>query len=508
MPTETFSLEGLPFPEACKAFATLARYMKSPEAYALEHSALEESLRVDGLELLRLLLQGHLDDRAPSVAEGPVVGADGIDRTHHRPGGRALESIFGQVTARRMGYSAHGVESLYPLDAELNLPLESYSHGVRRRLAIEASKGSFEEAIVAVEAATAAHVPKRQAMAVTCRAAADFTAFYEAQAAHTGLAGEILVLTLDGKGIVMRLEDLREPTRKAAKKRKHHLDKRLSPGEKRNAKRMATVAAVYTIVPHLRTPEQVVGPPEGRPTPPRPENKRVWASVERPMDTVVADAFAEADRRDPNRQKHWVALVDGNEQQIKLLVKQGKAHGVLLTLVLDLIHVLERLWKAAFAFYDKGSKAAEEWVSERLLRLLKGESSQVAAGIRRSATLRSLSKTAREAVDNCCDYLLAYRDMLCYDEYLSLGLPIATGVIEGACRHLIKDRMDLTGARWSLKGAEAVLQLRSLRSSGDFDAYWDFHLRQEHTRNHAVLYAAPVKLKRPISGPAEGSAVA
>jgi hypothetical protein len=458
--------------------------------------------------VLRLVLQGHLDDRAPSTAEEPVVGADDIERTHHRPGGRSLESIFGQVVVQRMGYSARGVDSLYPLDAELNLPLESYSHGVRRRLAIEASKGSFEAAILSLDDSTAAHVPKRQALAVTCRAATDFNAFYETQAAKPGSTGEIMVLTLDGKGIVMRLEDLREATRMAARKRKHHLDKRLSPGEKKNAKRMATVAAVYSIEPHLRTPEQVVGPSKDRPVPPRPQNKRVWASIERSMDDVVADAFAEAARRDPDRQKHWVALVDGNEQQIRLLVKQAKAHGVLLTLVLDLIHVLERLWKAAFAFHDKGSKAAEEWVSERLLRLLKGESSQVAAGIRRSATLRNLSTKAREAVDACCDYLLAYRDMLCYDEYLALGLPIATGVIEGACRHLIKDRMDLTGARWSLKGAEAVLQLRSLRSSGDFDAYWDFHLHQEHTRNHAVLYAAPVKLKRPTSGRVEGSAAA
>lgn len=441
------------------------------------------------------------------MVETPVVGADGVERTHHRPGGRILESIFGRVHVRRMGYSARGVESLYPLDAELNLPSESYSHGVRRRLAIEASKGSFAEAVETVGATTGAHVPKRQAEEVVRRAAIDFSAFYEGQAVAAGPTSEILVVTTDGKGIVMRLEDLREPTRKAARRRKHHLDKRLSPGEKRNAKRMATVAAVYTIAPQVRTPEDIVAPPKDRPAPPRPENKRVWASVENPMEAVIADAFAEAARRDPDRQKHWVALVDGNEQQIRLLVKQAKAHGVLLTLVLDIIHVLERLWKAAFAFYDKGSKAAEEWVSERLLRLLKGESSQVAAGIRRSATLRNLTKSAREAVDACCNYLLAYREMLRYDEYLALGLPIATGVIEGACRHLIKDRMDLTGARWSLDGAEAVLKLRSLRSSGDFDAYWEFHLRQERARHHEVLYAAPVKLTRQASS-RSGSGVA
>ena len=72
-----------------------------------------------------------------------------------------------------------------------------------------------------------------------------------------------------------------------------------------------------------------------------------------------------------------------------------------------------------------------------------------------------------------------------YAEALRDGLPIATGVIEGACRYLVKDRMDRTGARWSITGAEAVLRLRAVRASGDFDAYWVFHLAREKERNHA-----------------------
>ena len=108
--------------------------------------------------------------------------------------------------------------------------------------------------------------------------------------------------------------------------------------------------------------------------------------------------------------------------------------------------------------------------------------------MRRSATLRQLSAKDRIGVDDCADYLLKYGAFLQYHSYLALGLPIATGVIEGACRHLIQDRMDITGARWSLVGAEAVLRLRSLRSSGDFDAYWHFHEDQEYERNHAARY--------------------
>ena len=124
-----------------------------------------------------------------------------------------------------------------------------------------------------------------------------------------------------------------------------------------------------------------------------------------------------------------------------------------------------------------------------MLDILRGQSSTVAAGMRRSATLRQLSASARQPLDQCADYLLKYRAYLRYDQYLAAGRPIATGVIEGACRYLVKDRLELTGARWRLSGAEAVLRLRSLRASGDFDEYWDYHLAQEFARTHAARYA-------------------
>jgi triphosphoribosyl-dephospho-CoA synthetase len=156
--------------------------------------------------------------------------------------------------------------------------------------------------------------------------------------------------------------------------------------------------------------------------------------------------------------------------------------------------VLEYLWRAAGCFFAKGDPEAENWLQERAFRLLEGKASDVAAGIRRSATLKGLEEKARENADKCADYLLKYRPYLQYDECLSQGYPIATGVIEGACRHLICDRMDITGARWRLECAEAVLQLRALRSSGDFDAYWKFHKQQELQRNHVSKSQEPERL--------------
>jgi hypothetical protein len=218
----------------------------------------------------------------------------------------------------------------------------------------------------------------------------------------------------------------------------------------------------------------------------------VWASVEKSAEAVTSEVFEEARRRDPRIERRWVVLVDGDRHQIARVRAEAKRRGLSrdVTLVVDFIHVLEYLWGAAWCFFAEGDSKAEEWVTERAFAVLQGRSSDVGAGIRRSATLRKLVPDKRKGADACADYLIAKRSMLRYDHYLRQGLPIATGVIEGACRHLIVDRLDITGARWSLRGAEAILRLRSLRSSGDFDDYWPFHLEAEHARNHASRYAA------------------
>jgi hypothetical protein len=299
-----------------------------------------------------------------------------------------------------------------------------------------------------------------------------------------------LVLSFDSKGIVMRREDLRESTRRAADRAaRRRRKKRLGSGEKRNRKRMATVASVYSVGRHERTARQIMGlDPAEIPRPPRPTGKRVWASVLLEPLEVMEDAFADALRRDPDQTRRWVVLVDGDERQLKRVAQMARQYEVEVTVVLDFIHVLEYLWKASYCLHPPGSQEAEQWVAERALRLLQGQASDVAAGMTRSATLRGLAKPEREAIDKCAGYLVKNKRHLRYDECLAGGYPIATGVIEGACRHLVKDRMDLTGARWTLEGAEAVLRLRSLRSSADVDEYWAFHIQMEHHRNHASRY--------------------
>jgi hypothetical protein len=482
---------------AHEKFEHLIAHLRSPEAQQMIHSDLEALLEVEGRELLRRLLQAHLDERSPGTVAEPVRGDDGCTHTHRRTHTRGLMTIFGEVEVRRTGYGSHGTQSLHPLDAALNLPPERFSHGVRQRVAIEAAKKSFDDVVGTIATTTGAHVPKRQAEQLVERAAQDFETFYDTRCGATSqevqATSSVLVLSVDGKGVPMRKTALRAGTRRAAEAQPSTCRPRRKPGERAHTKRMATVAAVYTITPWVRTPEEIVRElqpaPAVTPARPRPEAKRVWASLTQPPAEVIGHAFEEAQRRDPQHTKQWVALVDGNPTQLGLLYAAAAAYGITLCIVLDLIHVLQYLWKAAWALHPAGAPDAETWVTARLAQLLRGRSQYVAAGMRRSATLRGLTEEQRAPVDQCANYLLKYADFLHYDAYLAAGFPIATGVIEGACRHLVKDRMEVTGARWSLDGAEAVLRLRSLWVSGDFEVYWHFHLEQEHTRNHTTHYA-------------------
>jgi len=480
---------------AREQFEMLVNQMHSPEAALLEHGDIEAIVHRDGTELLRRLLQGHLDWRANrEVRRSEVIGADDIERTHVRVNcKRKLTSLFGEVSVRRMGYGTRGHNSLFPLDGELNLPDDLYSHGLSERANREVGNQAFDGVVAGMKRTPGGKVPKRQLEAMAIKASQDFETFYAANEAASPEPGkDLLILSVDGKGVVMREEGLRKATRKAAQKECHKLKTRLCRGEKRNRKRMATVATVYSVQTYVRTPGSIMEFPSSAVGPPRPKpkNKRVWASVEREPQTVIDEQFQEALRRDPKKRRQWVMLVDGQEHQLDLIHDCMKRHQVEPILVLDFIHVLEYVWKAAYCFHNEASDEAEAWVRERALRILQGKASDVAAGMRRSATLRNMDANERKAVDKCADYLLGYPGMLCYDKFLTQGLPIATGVIEGACRHLIKDRMDITGARWSLAGAEAILKLRSLQSSGDFDDYWAFHKSQSFERNHASRYAS------------------
>jgi hypothetical protein len=500
-----------PFARSREMFDRVCEQLRRPDAFAMTHTGIERLLSTDGREILRQMFQDHLDLRGVHEQAGPqlsVIGDDGVERPHHRDATREVRTLVGDVTVPRIGYSQRGETSRFPMDAALNLPNDPFSLGVRYVIALAAASTSFEAAVASVEATTHTHVAKRQAENLARAAAVDFDAFYDQRVApKPAKTSSLLVLSSDGKGIVVQIEDLRPATRKAALARKPRLKTRLTKGEKKHAKRMAMVTTVYTVEPHFRTADDILADlthqtkPEKRRRP-HAEQKRVWATIEKESVAAIATLFDEAERRDPEHEKRWVVVVDGNQDQLALIQAEAARRGVSITIVLDFIHVLQYLWAASTAFHAETAAEREDWVLTRLREVLRGKAVDVAAGMRRSATLRNLAENIRAPVDKCANYLLDYKQYLHYDEYLAAGLPIASGVIEGACRHLVNDRLGITGAHWSLLGAEAILKLRALNSSGDLADYWAFHETREYERNHADRYRGDVPLPhRPKARP-------
>jgi hypothetical protein len=262
---------------------------------------------------------------------------------------------------------------------------------------------------------------------------------------------------------------------------------------------MAEVAAVYDATCSPRTAADIIAlPAEGeraRAQGPKVSGKWLTASVEKDAALVIAEAFDQAERRDPAHERTWVALVDGNNHQIARIKAEAEARAIAVTIVVDCVHVIEYIWGAAWCFFPQGDPGAQAWVGGMMRAVLDGHARRVAGVIRRKATHAELPEAQRHNADKAADYLSAKAPYLDYPTALKAGWPIATGVIEGACRHLIMDRMDITGARWGLDGAEAVLRLRALTTNGHFDDYWRFHVRHEALQNRVGMkgpYHQPV----------------
>jgi hypothetical protein len=482
-----------PFASARAAFEEMLAWAQSRQCPD-HHADMEEQIEVRGREVHRLLLQGRLDKMYAEESER---------LRRHRPRGRirvrsrALESRFGRVQVRRHGVRRRGQKrTRFALDERTRLPREIYSMGLRRRVAEEARTQSLERAVERVGATTGGHVPKRQAEELVDRAAQDFSAFYEERRQHeaandTARRRTILALSCDGKGVAVRADALRDATRKQAEEAARdgvRGDPTEARPERRFRKRMATVTAVWDQEPRKRTADDIVRKLRGESEPPacrlpRPMRKRVAATVQNNLAEGIAEMFDEADRRDPERRRPCVVLVDGDEDQAAQVEAQAAKRGRAITLVLDLLHVLHYIWLAGMAIRRGNAKKADAWVQAYLQKLLTAAHPlDVIAGINQAATLAGLADKEREPVDKCVGYLKSNITYIRYPEYLSQGMPIATGVIEGACRHLVQDRLGITGARWGLRSAEAVLRLRALATNGDWDEYWRFHLRKEHER--------------------------
>lgn len=395
---------------------------------------------------------------------------------------RRYVSIFGELTIERRVYGTREGQKMeaVPLDARLGLPAGEFSYVLedwQQRLCL---KESFREAKKDL-AELLGVAPSVRAAEVMNRQMAEFApSFRENQPVPPAEAeGELIVFTADGKGIPLR--------RDGAEKRPH--GQRRTKGEKANKKQMSYVGAVYSIDRFVRTAEDVVDELARQCTAddrPEPQSKRVSAEMTQVIEgeecngrvSLFGELSEEVRQRNPEGKKTVVAVMDGEKALWETL------HIFLPGVVgiLDLFHVLERLWNAAHVFPAERSAAATEFVNDRLRMLLEGKVGRVIGGLRQMRRKHPLSAAKGRALDKVIGYFANNRAHLQYDEYLLEGYPIGSGVAEGACRHLVKDRLEQTGMRWTVEGAQSLLHLRALYLNGDWQPFVTHRIQQEQQR--------------------------
>jgi len=429
---------------------------------------------------LRLQGTGELGESL-TLPDGRVVCR--LGQTHDRP----YRSVFGDFSIPRACYGSREGQAIdfVPLDARLQLPQSDYSYLLQEWDAALGCECSFARVACTIQAMLGVEQPVDSLERHSRQTAQAAAPFRESRPLpQPGQEGELFVVTADAKGVPMRRAG-GEAKPEAHRKR----------GDKANKKRMAIVGAVYSVGRHVRTPEEVTAAlfrdprlPGGEAAArPEPVGKHVWASLSREPDGnqsgPLAEVFGwlkeELSRRAAGGPARLACLTDG---QPNLLRAKRERFGEAAVEILDVLHVTPRLWQAAHLFCKEGSEEARQFVRARVLRVLRGEVKGVLRGLRRMGARRGLSGKKGADLRELCNFLQKNAPRMRYDEYLREGYPIASGVIEGACRHYVKDRMERAGMRWSVEGAQAMLDVRSEYLNGDWPAFHAFRIERETRR--------------------------
>jgi hypothetical protein len=467
-------------------FNRLAEFVRT-EAQSKDAYAVERHLFDEGLQMLLDLLAAYFEAKEGGDVGRAIETESGRQLPRERLKSCRYLSVFGELALRRWYYHEDGAPGVFPLDEDVNLPERMYSYFVQELLGHRVGRMAYDEVLGEMERLFGFRLYKHTVEALAAEAARDVDAYYEAQGTPPPeTEAEVLVAAVDGKGVPMVKG---EPAERRVRLRK---------GEKRSRKKEAVVSAVYTIAAQPRTAEAIVRevrdrePPPGRP---KPQNKRLRATLK-----GKTDAFEwvrrEIERRDPDRTKHRVCLMDGSRGLWKVALATLRGF----TFILDLFHALEYLWKAAYVFHPEGSAQAEAFVRHRLRLLLEGKVGYVIGGLRQMLTKHhgTLRKAQRATLEQVIGYYEANRRWMRYDAYIAAGYPIGSGAVEGACRHLVKERMEGSGMRWSVGGAESVLHLRAVYLNGDWDGFWAFHMRREAAGRFDGGRRAPHSVPEPM----------
>jgi hypothetical protein len=484
--------------QALQALLQFAReHAGKLEAHEAEKGIFKRLLPI-GLAAMKLYFaQRGTGDVGPAVTR-----ADGVRLPREQTlRGRDYFSIFGKFKVARTCYRTPGAPGIFPLDAQVNLPERCYSYFLQEWMTLFAVEHPFTDSAGFFAQLFDLDVAESVLMEVAQEAPADYEGFYaQRPVPPEESAGELLVVSFDGKGVPMIKEE-------AVK-----LNAKLGTGEKRQKKKEALVGVSYTVDPKPRAPEalaELLVEPEAararrqregtRDHAPRAQQVRRVASLVRPKQEVMECIKADAERRDPQHRKPLVVLLDGALGLWRLAPKLFKPWKRV-TCVLDIMHVVGYLWSAANALFGEASRAGKHWVQQKLTEILRGRVGYVIGGLRQILTKQRLRQSVRETLAKVITFFHNHWRWMQYDAYLAAGLPVGTGVVESACGSVVKHRMEGEGKRWSLEGAEAILTLRSLKKSHDHDlrAYWRFHAGEERVRLYArkSKYRPTARLRR------------
>lgn len=447
----------------------------------------EEGLRIDQVErgLFSRLLAIGLRLLEAYVAKfgrgdaGETLQREGRTlRRSAEPHQRRYLSIFGELLLGRFVYAVRPKQKIeyVAMDEQLGLPPGEHSYVLEDWLQKLCVKESFDQGVQTLYDWLGVKLNVRSAESINRRMSQHAESYREAQSQPPPEEeGEIVVLAGDGKGVPMR-----RPLEQRIDR-----SKRRGKGEKKNKKQMAYVGAVYTIDRYRRTADDVVEEVQRKERAadrPPPKHKRVWVEMTDGREDAPANGktrlFArlgvEVESRETDHEKPIVCLMDG-ERALWAAMRQWLPERTVG--ILDLYHVMEYLWKAAHCFHAEKSVAAEDFVTARLRLLLDGKVGYLIGGLRRK--LAGLGGVKRKRLLAVIGYLENNRAHMKYDEYLAAGYPIGSGVIEGACRHVVKDRMELSGMRWTVEGAQAMLYLRSIYLNGDWKEFDQHRIQTE-----------------------------
>jgi hypothetical protein len=468
-------------------FEQLLTLVTGPEAHTATLDQMERSLFRQVLRLGLKLLQLFLATRVAAESHAPQVGPDQTRVPYHSQKPLDYFSIFGKLTFARAYFYTPGQAGVCPLDAALSLPARCYSDLLLESAEVLSVDGAYDKSLEVLSRLLGLRVPKRAVETSVAEHSALVDAFYAPPApVPVDEEGAILVVQADGKGVPMVCSETADLRTGPPRPRAGDMGKvRRGKGDKKTRKKEAIAIAVYTIAPYPRPPQDVVNalfkkdpPKEGRPT---PCHKRIFASLKgKPANLQLLADWAT--QRDGPAIQQRVALTDGAEA----LQDQLQAKLSHFTLVLDFIHVDEYLWKAGTALYGETDPNRAVWVETQLLDLLSSRTKHVIQRLEDKAKTLGPRSQARRVLQQVAGYLRRNQAHMDYATYLKRGWPIGTGVIEGVCRHLIKDRLELSGMRWTKAGADALLALRAVNENHDWDAYHQFRRAQRHEDRYGV----------------------